>query len=238
MKKRIVILGLDGGSWDCLDFFMSKGVMPNLKELIQAGVSGISESVVPPVTAPAWSSFQTGVNPGKHGVYDFVKYRQGIYSTTFVNSKDIGVKTIWDIASDAGKKIISVNVPMTYPPSKIRGIIISGLMTPNKNCRFTYPDHLLSEIEKEIGDYQIFVDPALYWEKGCQHFVDRCIHVEKKRLDAALYLMRKYDWDLFMLHNQSIDAIQHKIWHSIKRDNPDFDIKEHGYMIKFYKAVD
>ena len=71
-SQRLMILGIDGASWDVLNIMIDRAVMPNLKKLISGGVSGTLASTVPPYTPIAWSTFATGMNPGKHGVFDFV----------------------------------------------------------------------------------------------------------------------------------------------------------------------
>lgn len=239
-KNRVIILGLDGGTWKIFNPLMQMGIMPNLKKIIEGGVSGNLESTISPATATAWATFQTGVNPGKHGIYDFVMHNQQTHNNHFVTSSDIPLKTIWELVSDLNKTAISINVPLTYPPKKINGATISCLLSPytylQESC--IYPAKGYQDLIDKIGEYIIFVDPKIYLKKGYKHFIDECIYAEKKRIEAAMYLMNKYDWDLLMVHNQSLDNIQHKLWHCIDKNNENLNLQINQYVMKFYKALD
>lgn len=68
---KTLILGLDGGTFEIIDPLIKQNKLPNLSYLIKNGCHGILKSTIHPITAPAWTSFMTGVNPGKHGIYDF-----------------------------------------------------------------------------------------------------------------------------------------------------------------------
>ena len=72
MGARLVIVGIDGGTFDLAGAWAEQGLLPNLARLMEKGVWGDLTSTYPPITAPAWSSFLTGCNPGKHGVFDFL----------------------------------------------------------------------------------------------------------------------------------------------------------------------
>ena len=80
MKKpsKAVIIGLDAATWTLIRPWMAEGGMPNLAKLINAGVSGTLQSVLPPITPPAWTSFMTGKNPGKHGIFLFRPANGGV----------------------------------------------------------------------------------------------------------------------------------------------------------------
>ena len=240
IKKRVVILGLDGGTWKVFNPLIQKGIMPNLKKIIEGGIAGDLESTVPPATATAWATFQTGVNPGKHGIYDFIVHNRQTRRSHFINARDIPLKTIWELLSESSKTVISINVPLTYPPKNINGVMISCLLSPHtylqESCM--YPPEDYQEMIDKIGQYVIFVDPKFYLTKGYAGFIDECIYAERKRIEAALYLMEKYDWDLLMAHNQSLDGIQHKLWHFIDKNNERFNQQINEHIIKFYKAVD
>ena len=75
MPPRVLVIGLDGATFDVLLPLARAGRLPALAALIARGTSAPLRSVFPPVTAPAWASFMTGKNPGKHGIYEFL-YRQ------------------------------------------------------------------------------------------------------------------------------------------------------------------
>ena len=193
--------------------------MPVLGDLLKASAHGTLESTIPPVTAPAWSSFQTGTNPGKHGVFDFSEYRPGSYGTSFANRTSIRRKTIWQLASESGNVVVTVNVPMTYPPQAINGAVVSGMLAPSTRGRFTYPESLATEITAAVGDYRILDRPLLRSENDVRDYVRRMILVEENRLRTAFFLMDRYNPNLIMLHNQSLDALQHRLWPLARANN-------------------
>src|SRR2546423_10891839 len=82
---KAVIIGLDAATWALIRPWMAEGGMPNLARLMNAGVSGKLESILPPITPPAWTSFMTGKNPGKHGIFNFVEAAVDSYEMDYAN---------------------------------------------------------------------------------------------------------------------------------------------------------
>ena len=134
---RVLILGLDGVPWSLLDPWLAAGKLPNLARLIANGVRGDLRSTIPYVTAPAWTSCVTGVNPGKHGVFDFAMQRAGDYGITVVNSTSLRARPLWAILSEQGRRVGMVNVPVTYPPQPVNGVMVTCMLTPSLASRFT-----------------------------------------------------------------------------------------------------
>ena len=102
-SHKVMVIGLDGATWDVLQPWMEAGYLPNLASLVVAGTSGRLRSTIPPVTAPAWATFQTGMNPGKHGLFHFTRYQPGSYDTALVNATSIAPRTLCGLLGDAGK---------------------------------------------------------------------------------------------------------------------------------------
>ncbi|TET22085.1 MAG: hypothetical protein E3J78_03415 [Candidatus Cloacimonadota bacterium] len=126
--NKVLIFGLDGGSFDYLFPLMEKGKLPAISRLIKNGVWGYLRTTVPPITGSAWPSFMTGKTPAKHGVFDFIQ-QEIKKDVKLVNSRSIDGETIFDMLSRHKAKIISINVPVTYPPWKINGIMITGMLS-------------------------------------------------------------------------------------------------------------
>lgn len=136
MKGRVLVIGIDGATFDLIGPWAAGGQLPYLAQLMVEGVHGPLESTLPPVTSPAWPSFATGKNPGKHSVFDFIRPLGGQFD--LVNATSIKARTLWQILSDAGRRVGVVNVPVTYPPAPLNGFIVSGLPSP-KTAEITYP---------------------------------------------------------------------------------------------------
>ncbi len=99
-----------------LDPYIADGTMPFLGELIGSGTRGILRSIMPPLTPPAWTSLVTGKHPGQHGVFDFFqKDEPGSIYFSFATSQSVRTATIWSIASDHDRKVISLNFPLMFP---------------------------------------------------------------------------------------------------------------------------
>jgi predicted AlkP superfamily phosphohydrolase/phosphomutase len=154
----IAIVGLDGATWDLAAPLMARGDMPVLRGLTERGSSGVLRSTVPPVTFPAWSSFMTGTNPGKHGVFDFTRRVLGSYEIAFVSSRDRRVPTIWKLLSDAGRRVAVLGVPTTCPPEAVNGVMVGGFDSPlatGTDGSFVHPGAFYREMLAAVGPYTI-----------------------------------------------------------------------------------
>ena len=238
---KVLVIGLDGGTLDLLGPWMREGLLPNLSTFQQEGVVERLRSTIPPVTAPAWASFQTGMNPGKHGLFDFIRYLPGSYNTTLVNSYDVGAPTLWRILSEDGKRVAVINTPLTYPPRPVNGLLVSGMLTPGTHRKFTYPPELAQELMEEIGEWPGFTPVRSFDYLGAKRFVDCLLGVLQKRTEAALYLLERARWDFFMVHFQCVDILQHALWAYIDPSHPAFSDKgeeERAYVQGFYRSLD
>src|SRR3984957_3854579 len=106
---------------------MERGLLPNFQRVRDGGVQGILKSTTPPLTPPAWMSISTGLFPAKHGVYDFWEYEQTekvLRAHAMTHRK--GGKAIRNILSEWVKQVVVANVPITYPPEPVNGIMLSG----------------------------------------------------------------------------------------------------------------
>ncbi|MHC4622330.1 MAG: alkaline phosphatase family protein [Planctomycetota bacterium] len=237
--NKILIIGLDGGTWKILRPMMAAGKMPNLKALSERGAAGTLTSTIPPVTAPAWTSFQTGVNPGKHGIFDFQSFDPETRQSSLVNSGSIPVKTVWDLVSSAGKKVITINVPLTYPPREDPNrITIGGMLSPREDAGLIYPNQLYHKFIRKVG-YQITAGPLeRRLSTKLERFIQQETDVEKKRFQVAKMLMDEFPWDLFMLHIQSSDGIQHCFYPHLDPECSDFHRDTFNAISGFYEAID
>lgn len=215
-QRKVFIISLDGATFDVLLPFMRQGYLPNLKRLMETGFSSELESVIPAVTAPAWTSFMTGKTPGKHGVFAFTQFDHTDYRVKLTNARNIRSKTIWQILSEKGKRSIVLNLPYTTPPYAIDGIMVSGWDSPPSN--FTYPEDLQQAILQEFPDYRTNLNNWLfdYMPGKVEGNFDRLLEVlirgcqQGSRL--AQQLLDRERWDVFMVHFQQTDWIQHKLW--------------------------
>jgi len=221
-RGRVLVIGLDGATFDLLLPWLEEESLPHLAEIWRRSSYARLRTTIPPITASAWTSFQTGKNPGKHGLFDFTQYRPGSYETPFVNAQSVQAEPLWVTLSRHGKRVVVLNVPVTYPPRAVNGYMISGLLTPSTRVRFTYPPDLYQDLVDAIGDYEILVPVRDFLRLGIRGFVDRLCHASEKRKEAAEYLMGQIDWDFFMVHFHSPDVLQHALWSHLDRSHRDY----------------
>ncbi len=216
---RLLLIGLDGATFDVLGPLMQRGLMPELKALVDEGVSGPLESTRPPITPAAWTTFMTGKGPGKHGIIDFLRYDPATHQLAFNNNTRISAKakTIWQILSDKKYRVGSINVPMTFPPEPVNGFMISGFDTP-QGKDFTYPKSLQKEILAKHPDYT----HEKRWERRAgggddlfQKNIDYIIQSFERGYDLARFCGDKYGWDVMMVLYKFVDNLQHKAWRYI-----------------------
>ena len=125
---KLLIIGLDGATWDVLMPLIEKKTLPTLEKLVKNGTYGVLESVVPfPVTGGAWLSLATGKTPGKTGIIDFLNRKDATHKLYPTSSSDFKGHSFWDYLSKANKKVGIFNYPMLFPPYKVNGFMVSGL---------------------------------------------------------------------------------------------------------------
>ncbi len=239
--RRVFAIGLDGATLDLIRPWAAEGRLPNLARIMDEGSHGTLRSTIPPVTGPAWVSFMTGKNPGKHGVGDFLQRIPGEYDRAPVNSTSIRAEPFWVTASRFGKKVGILNVPVTYPPYEVNGFLVSGLLTPRNTDGFTYPPGLAVELQEAIGGYRVNLDHFYSEGSGDQFLVDLRDLIDA-RTSAARYLKNSYEWDFFMVHYIATDWVQHFLWHCMDPTHPRYNENEAlaygGAILDVYRQID
>lgn len=217
--SRALVIGLDGGNLDVFRRLAVQGHMPFLKSVFERGTSGLLRSVIPPVTPPAWSTFMTGKNPGKHNILEFAEYENNDRPLKIVNSTRLRAETLWSMLSRAGKKVGVINVPMTYPPQEVNGVMITDLLTPSTEMTFTYPDTLYKELRPELGEYIIAVVWREYSRRRIDAYLDDLEFCTQQRTRYVMRLMDRDPWDFFMVVYSEIDHLQHGLWSFLDPDD-------------------
>jgi predicted AlkP superfamily phosphohydrolase/phosphomutase len=214
--RRVLIVGLDGATFDVLDPLMAEGYMPRLKAAIDSGAAGTLWSTVPPITPAAWTTFLTGKLPGAHGIIDFERYDPATNKLAFNSTRCLDhVRSLWDILGDAGMKVGSINVPMTYPAVNVNGFMISGFETPGPDSDFVFPRELKADV---LGRWP---DPTLRakWKHerlfGRRVFEQNLEYVGRsfrQGTEMTTTLGDRFGWDVLMVVLKLVDNLQHKTW--------------------------
>jgi predicted AlkP superfamily phosphohydrolase/phosphomutase len=210
MRPKLLVIGLDGAVPELVFRTFSES-LPNLRRLMENGTWGTLESTIPPITVPAWTCMMTGKDPGQLGLYgfrnrlDYSSSRLGI-----ANALSVTTPTVWDILSAAGKEVVLVGVPQTYPPKPVNGYLISCFLTPSAKNQYTYPADLREEIESRFGTYLFDVEQFRTEDKN--RLVKEIYQMTEKRFQVVHYLLQGKPWDFFMLVEIGVDRIHHGFW--------------------------
>src|SRR3990167_7226523 len=152
--KKVLLIGLDGATFTIINPLLIQGRLPNFKRLISGGFSSPLVSTLPVLTPAAWTSMVTGKSPQGHGIFGFTENNAADYLGRPVSIKSSKAKFLWEILSAAGRKVILMNVPFTYPPQEVNGLLISGLGAPGDKL-FTYPSWLSQEVKEITGHFAV-----------------------------------------------------------------------------------
>jgi predicted AlkP superfamily phosphohydrolase/phosphomutase len=217
---KIAVIGWDSATFDVIRPLAQAGALPHLARLMERGGWSDLRSTQHPLSPTAWASFMTGMNPGKHGVYDFVcLHDDGAGHSQFQLSSGAHVRqpTLWARLGDAGRRVAVVNVPMTYPPAPVHGVLIAGMDTPAHARNVTHPPALLDEIEARFGPYVI--DPrarGLPWQtvaRFTQTYVRSLCESVQQQGEVTRHLLAGDKFDFLTVVFTAADRVQHALGH-------------------------
>ncbi|MEZ4518666.1 MAG: alkaline phosphatase family protein [Chloroflexota bacterium] len=238
----LLIIGFDGATFDLIRPWAAEGHLPNLARLMDQGVTADLASTLPPVTSPAWPTFMTGVNPGKHGVFDFIQPHGENF--TLVNSTRIRQPTMWQRLSEAGYRVGVLNVPVTYPPQPVNGFMVTDILSP-RNATISYPADLVSRYENEIGpDGQPLgpyrIAPDVHYKPGNEaEFIDDIYSLINAHGRWAIKLMESEPVDVLMVHFIAMDVAKHALWRFMDHTHSQYEPSPYEHAIRDgYALVD
>ncbi|MEF8836166.1 MAG: alkaline phosphatase family protein [Candidatus Thermoplasmatota archaeon] len=226
MKKKLLIIGLDGVPWRILDKMIEENVTPNLKKLKEKGAYGELETTIPPLTPAAWSSIQTGVNPGKHGVFSFQGPRKGGGPPAPVNSKDIQTTTFPEFLDNAGLRAVLVNLPLSHPPKTDFPTV--GSIFSNEIAK---PESLLKEYD--FSYYELSAPDMT--ETNVKKNLKNIHSNVKSNFPVVKKLYQNEDWDLFFYMFSQTDWTLHQAGEEFFFDEDEKKVK---LVKRIYKAID
>lgn len=202
MEKKLIVIGLDGASWLVLNRMIKRGITPNLGKLKEKGCWGTLKSTIPPVTPTAWASIQTGVNPGKHGVFTFQVPDRKDKGLSVVNGDSIQTETLFEFLDEEGLGTVLVNMPLSQPP-RTDDPNIGGMMARRK----VYPSRLKEKYD--FSDYQM----SFYEDRDATDKVSnlKAIYSNlKNNFPIVKELFKEEEWDLFFYLFSHTDWAQHE----------------------------
>jgi predicted AlkP superfamily phosphohydrolase/phosphomutase len=220
-SSRVIVFGLDGATWEIARPLIEAGRMPNLARLMADGTAGSLASTVPPISAAAWTTFLTGQNPGRHGVYQFRKMdmrQYGGYRDEFATSQDYVGRSFIELAGQRGRRVAAIGVPMTYPPFPVNGFLVSGFPRPFGPRAHAYPPAKAEALGRwdEVQDSFNFSLSAAKTVETSDYWV-------RKYTDIGLQALAEERFDLFLVVWNSTDNIPHLFWKYTDPSFPAYD---------------
>lgn len=227
--SKVLLLGLDGITYNVLNPAFEAGHMPNYKALLDRSAQGILTSTVPPYTPPGWTSIFTGVNPGKHGIFGFtlgnIQQSKGL-----VRLDRVMAPAIWNAANAQGSKIGLFNIPMTYPAPAVDGFSVSGMLTPEGGGEtpenFTYPAELGAKISEKVGHYEIDIEVDYDQDWRSTAIIERLSSNLKAKREALAYLLETHNVPILFGVIESPDRLMHVHYKYIDPNCPHFHTPE------------
>jgi predicted AlkP superfamily phosphohydrolase/phosphomutase len=205
---KILAVGLDCAAPELL---LGEERLENIRRLMDAGCYGPLESIVPPITVPAWMCMATGQDPGALGVYGFRNRADHSYAPMrTVHSRSIGALSIWDQIAREGGRSILLGIPPGYPPRKVNGLSVSCFLTPQGERSYTHPPELAGEIERLVGTYPF--DVAGFRTQNKPWLRDEIHAMTRAHFTVARHLLERSDWEYFQLVEIGLDRMQHGFW--------------------------
>ncbi len=223
VAARALVLGLDGFDLGLVQQFGPE-CLPNLHTLMARGVFAALESVQPPATLPNWTTFLTGVDPARHGVFDFTT-RKG-YRVRFTAGTAREVPTVFRQLDRLGLRCACLSFPATWPPEELEhGIFVSGWDAPvafEADRSFMWPRSLYDETVQRFGAPTF--DDVDEFHADAPGWVDRLPHALEQRVarktDWARWLLERQDWDVFAVYFGESDTASHYLWAHYDPESP------------------
>ena len=160
-SPKLLVVGLDCAAPE-LVFHQWRHELPNLNRLMSSGLYGNLRSCTPCITVPAWSVMTSSKDPGVLGIYGFRNRADYSYDRmTIATGMAVKEPRVWDLLGRAGRKVVTIGVPATYPPQPVNGAQISCFLTPQtitmdergerESRTFTYPPELSDQVNAWAG---------------------------------------------------------------------------------------
>lgn len=168
--RRVLVLGVDGATFEVAEPLMRAGRLPHLAELARRGTSGPLRSHQPLLSPRVWTSVATGLRPERHGVLHWVGRDEGSGRTFVYQNTHRRVHALWNLASDAGLTVATVNWLMTFPPDRISGVVVTDHAFIAATERSSFEDSTSeNRFGRSVDDRGVRAAPVVFppeWEEA------------------------------------------------------------------------
>jgi len=241
-KPKVIIIGLDGGTFKILDKQMKIGNMPVLKSTCDNGIKAILKSTIPPLTAPAWVTFSSGESPGRHPIFSFYNLpKESLEEAHSIITKfpEIKTKFLWDYLNSNNYKVGVCDLPITRQVKNIDGVLVSGLATSGLEFSKIIPNNLRDEIKKIAKSD--FDDSLAKGAERSERYIKKLIREMNRKSEIDQHIMKNYELDCFITVYTMVDTLQHYFWKDIEINFLNENKKKNKYyklIMEFYKQLD
>jgi predicted AlkP superfamily phosphohydrolase/phosphomutase len=222
-ERKVFVVGLDCGD-PGLVFDHWRQDLPNFRRLIEQGAYGQLSSTIPCITVPAWSSMTSSQDPGRLGFYGFRNRADYSYDNmTIATGASVKEPRVWDLLGEAGKQVVVVGVPQTYPVKPVNGYLISSFLTPSTQRQYTYPHEFRNEVDQLLGGRPYEVDVPQFRTDNKEFLLKQIYEMTEKRFIVLKDLLKNKPWDFFMFVEMGVDRIQHGLWKYADSAHPKYE---------------
>jgi predicted AlkP superfamily phosphohydrolase/phosphomutase len=227
---QLLIIGLDGATFDRLNPWIDAGHLKTVEQLIKGGAWTRLHSTIPPLTAPAWSTFATGLNPGRHSVFNFSQpTEQKPGERVLCDSRHVRGVRFWKVLNHAGARVGIVDLPMFFPPEEVEGLMVSDVISSGWKKALTYPTHLKADLKSALPDVaRTLSRPLINGIMTTSTYLRKLISSLGSKEALDLYLIRRFKCDVFMTVYSHTDVFQHHFWHVIDETHPRHETRRAG----------
>lgn len=204
-----IVFGLDGANWPLLKPWLEAGHLPNIQQLRDEGIWGVSESVLPPVTCPNWKCYASSKSPGTHDVYWWEKVNRETMHIDVPDSQSFTAPELWDYLNDDGHTAGVMNLPMSYPPREIEEFMIAG-GPRSREEKYTHPPELEQDIEERFS-YRVHPENVVTSNEDHDD-VEATLELIETRFETAEALLNEQDVDFLHLTIFHLNVLQHYYW--------------------------
>jgi hypothetical protein len=190
---RVVIVGVDGASWNRIDPLVAEGAMPNLAALAARGVTANLATVEPVISPTVWTSIATGRSPEAHGVTGF-----------FASALDVRVPTAFERLAGLGLRVGLYDWLVAWPPARFP----SGFVIPGWTRRDARVEPVDVFARAGVGFY--------FWDVDALHAPEQFAAAAREEVetkpDRFVHLLRAFDPDVATVTYYCVDATSHRFW--------------------------